>query len=267
MRLRHRYRFIIMDEVSYKQSAHANLTFGQILGVVLLALALVFFGTATVIVFTPVREFIPGYTDPQLHRKQAQLLLKLDTMETLIARQDSFIRSLQRVSGYTPADSGAIQRATTDSARIKPSAQPDAAIQPPLAVPVAYSLARPMLWAHPVPSAIQTQAYRPGSNHYAVDYAAPLGATVVAAADGVVFLNEYTQERGYVLGVQHTGGWVSFYKHNQANLVQLGSRVMAGEAIATVGNTGSHSSGPHLHFELWLDGRPLDPARYLPTQH
>ncbi|MEO0628195.1 MAG: M23 family metallopeptidase, partial [Bacteroidota bacterium] len=86
---------------------------------------------------------------------------------------------------------------------------------------------------------------------------------VKACLPGVVFQSEYTSAYGFVIGIQHANNVISFYKHNSTLLKDVGSQVTAGEAIAIIGNTGTQSTGPHLHFELWRNGQVLDPTDYL----
>ncbi len=102
--------------------------------------------------------------------------------------------------------------------------------------------------------------------HYGVDLAAKSNSPVRAAAGGIVFLNGYSRDDGYVVMIQHPNGYSSWYKHNSMNLVVTGQEVYKGEEIAIIGNTGENSSGPHLHFELWKDDKPLNPEEQIPLK-
>lgn len=86
---------------------------------------------------------------------------------------------------------------------------------------------------------------------------------VRSIGDGYVVLSDWTHEGGFTIAVQHAEGYVSVYKHNQRLLKRVGDRVRAREAVAMSGNSGEISTGPHLHFELWLDGLAQDPVYYL----
>ncbi len=98
--------------------------------------------------------------------------------------------------------------------------------------------------------------------HYGIDFAGRRGTTVQAAADGTVLFAGWTYDDGYTIILGHDGGYVTTYKHNQTLLKQSGAYVRRGEAIALLGNTGTSSSGPHLHFEIWKNGVPLNPGNY-----
>ena len=86
---------------------------------------------------------------------------------------------------------------------------------------------------------------------------------IAAILDGTVIISNWTSETGYVIGVQHKGGYISFYKHNSMLLKTAGDFVKTGEQIAIIGNSGELSTGPHLHFELWQNGIPVDPENYI----
>ena len=110
---------------------------------------------------------------------------------------------------------------------------------------------------------ILSSVFDADKKHYGVDIAANPNQSILATLDGTVIWSTYTTETGYVIAIQHAKGLVSIYKHCGALLKNQGTPVKAGEAIALVGNSGSHSTGPHLHFELWHKGQALDPERYI----
>jgi murein DD-endopeptidase MepM/ murein hydrolase activator NlpD len=108
-----------------------------------------------------------------------------------------------------------------------------------------------------------TSPFDLNKDHYGIDVAAPQNTAIKAAADGTVVSAGFTVETGYSIAIQHPNNVVTMYKHNSVLLKKTGSTVKMGEAIAIVGNTGETSTGPHLHFELWYKGRPVNPADYL----
>ena len=85
----------------------------------------------------------------------------------------------------------------------------------------------------------------------------------MATLAGTVIYAGYDPNHGNVIQIQHKNGFVSVYKHNEILLKEPGEQVIAGEAIALVGNTGSLSTGPHLHFELWYNGKPVNPEDFI----
>ena len=108
-----------------------------------------------------------------------------------------------------------------------------------------------------------TDTFNSIDGHYGIDLVAPENEAVKATLEGTVVISEYTSETGYVLGIQHPNNLMSFYKHNSVLLKTAGAQVKAGEAIAIIGNSGRLSTGPHLHFELWHNGVPIDPEKFI----
>lgn len=100
--------------------------------------------------------------------------------------------------------------------------------------------------------------------HFGIDLGAEENSLVRSVADGLIVFSEYSNTTGYVVGIWHSKyNMISFYKHNSRLFKSVGAHVFAGEAIAVIGNTGINSSGTHLHFELWYDNRPVNPADYI----
>ncbi len=108
-----------------------------------------------------------------------------------------------------------------------------------------------------------SSGFMPNLGHIGVDILAPKNTAVKAALDGYIFFSDWTLETGNTIGIQHENNIISFYKHNSVLLKKVGSFVKAGEAVAIIGNTGTLSNGPHLHFELWNNGEPVDPTEYI----
>ncbi len=99
--------------------------------------------------------------------------------------------------------------------------------------------------------------------HYGIDISAQEGEPIVAPAPGEVLFSDWTLTGGNTLIIAHAGDFITVYKHCERALVAVGTKVSRGEAIALVGSTGVTSTGPHLHFELWQNGKNLNPENYL----
>jgi murein DD-endopeptidase MepM/ murein hydrolase activator NlpD len=108
-----------------------------------------------------------------------------------------------------------------------------------------------------------TEEFDPKKEHFGIDIAAPLDAPVKATLDGTVISSGWSSETGYVIVIQHRDNVITLYKHNAKIFKNVGNFVKAGDVIATVGNTGELSSGPHLHFEIWHNGTSLNPRDYV----
>ena len=108
-----------------------------------------------------------------------------------------------------------------------------------------------------------TQKFDEKRRHYGIDVVAKANAKVSSVLDGVVVFTDWTIKTGYVIQVQHSNDLLSIYKHNSLLLKKQGEHVRAGEVLGVFGNTGEESSGPHLHFELWRAGNPLNPEDFI----
>jgi murein DD-endopeptidase MepM/ murein hydrolase activator NlpD len=107
-----------------------------------------------------------------------------------------------------------------------------------------------------------SQGFDASRGHFGMDFAGKRGSLVSAAAEGRVVFAGWTYDDGNMLIVSHTGGYLTVYKHNQALLATMQAAVKRGEPIALLGTSGTTSLGPHLHFEVWHDGRPQDPEGF-----
>jgi len=107
------------------------------------------------------------------------------------------------------------------------------------------------------------EGFKPEKNHYGIDLLAAKNTPVNAALSGSVIQSDWTLENGYTIAIQHEQNFLSFYKHNSVLLKKVGSYVKTGEVIAIIGNTGELSDGPHIHFELWQNGKPVNPLNFI----
>ena len=110
---------------------------------------------------------------------------------------------------------------------------------------------------------ILTESYNVKEKHYAVDIAVPKGTAVKAIADGTVVFSAWTAGTGYVIIIEHTNKYLSVYKHNEIIYREQGDLIKSGEVIALAGTSGEYSTGPHLHFEMWFQGYPVNPENFI----
>ena len=230
----------------------------------------------SVIVFTPLKRYIPGYSDQETKINAYRSTVQADSLEQVVAMQEHYITNLRRVlNGELPADSSSLVRpkplppATVD---LTPGLA-DNALRQRVDEEEQYSLTEgrgsserrelaSVLFVPPV-LGIVTSGFDRGKGHYGTDIVTEPDAAVKCCLAGTVVLASWTTDAGNVMHVQHTNGLVSVYKHNRVLLKKVGETVRAGEAIAIVGNSGENSTGPHLHFELWHNGEPVNAGSYM----
>ena len=229
----------------------------------------------SIIAYTPVRTFIPGYPDAHSKRAAIQNTIKVDSLERVIFRWEMYSENLKRVLAGEEAlkiDSILINTRKPSDAKADVSGlmKQDSLLRQNVMEEEQFGISarkqrdlpvEGVLFFTPLKGVV-SQGYDPALHPY-IDITAPAGSSVNAIADGTVIYDGWSDEYGYTIQIQHAGDIVSIYKHNQKLLKKTGDKVKAGTAIALMGNTGSTSTGDHLHFELWHNGESLDPTSYI----
>ena len=274
-KLLHKYRLVILNEdtfeeqLSFKLSRLNVFVVGTLFALLLITLTIFF------IAFTPLKEYIPGYASSDLKRQAAELNFKADSLETVIQRNDQYFNAIKKViSGEIKQEEinkdSLFETIAKEDLDLSPNEQ-DSLLRQQVAQEDKYNLLETatskvnFVLFPPVKGTI-SQAYNPKEKHFAVDIIVPKNTPVKATADGMVIFAEWTAETGYVLIIEHSNNLISVYKHNASLNKQQGQLVKAGEVIATVGNTGELTTGPHLHFELWSDGYSVNPTNFIDFQ-
>ena len=269
------FRLSLLDAKTHKQlfSIRFNRTgfiVSIITGVVVICAAVF-----SLIAFTPIKTFIPGYPDARTKRAAIQNAIRVDSLESVIYRWELYSENLRRaVEGEEPVNIDsliAIHNQQKELAKdpeyirkqdsllreeVKNEEMFDISSRSQRKLPI-----EGMLFFTPLKGVI-SQGYDEALHPY-VDINAPEGSVVSAIADGTVIYDGWSDSDGYTIHIQHEGDIVSICKHNEKLLKKTGEKVKAGSPIALIGNTGSHTTGDHLHFELWHKGEPLDPTLYI----
>lgn len=230
--------------------------------------------TAFIIIKTPIRNYLPGYLDVEVRKEIVQNALRTDSLERMLEIQHVYLENVARIiGGEVPLDS--IRRidslARVDADFEIPRGEAEQAFVAQYEEEEKYSLTalnpnpvftEQAFFYKPVDGVVSSH-YQTDIRHFGVDIAASPSESVLATLDGTVVYAGYDPQHGNVIQLQHRNGLISIYKHNEALLKEPGDHVVAGEAIALVGNTGTLSTGPHLHFELWYKGVPVNPEEYI----
>tara|TARA_Y200000002_G_scaffold257574_1_gene213663 strand:+ start:99 stop:965 length:867 start_codon:yes stop_codon:yes gene_type:complete len=233
--------------------------------------------TISIVFFTQLRELVPGYSSSDLLNRAIYLTQKTDSLERQIELNNKFYKSIEDVlSGKTdefierdniPIDSSLNEK---NLFSISPNSE-DSILRNYVDSQDKFNLTKNELvienkmFFSPIKGDI-TQAFNFEENHFAIDVAADIGTPVKSILDGKILFSEWSVDTGHVIIVDHGDNIVSVYKHNSKSLKEQNDFVRAGEVIAYSGNQGSLSSGPHLHFELWKNGTPIDPEPLLNFQ-
>lgn len=290
-KMRDKYRLVIMNDDTFEEVTSMKMTpLSLYVGVSSLIVGTAIIVTS-LIVWTPLKRYIPGYGDFSRDEEIAKLTSKVADMEEEIEAHRRYNENFRKIltgdladmskeaaeKQGVPADSmnaippqdieripedeqlrSAVEKGTFTS---DPSAAPTATASLGAVVPRDLPLEQ-QFFVPPV-SGDATAGFDLQKNHFGIDVAAPKNTAVKAAAGGTVISAGYTVETGYSIAIQHPNNVVTMYKHNSVLLKQTGTAVKAGEAIAIIGNSGENTTGPHLHFELWYKGRPVNPSDYI----
>ena len=272
-KLLHKYRLVILNEDTFEERVSFKLTRLNVFILVGISAIVLIVFTTLLIAFTPLREYIPGYSSTKLKQQAYDLEQKTDSLETVIAINDQQYASIRKVlTGDLKTiefDKDSIQDTEIDAndITIQPSKE-DSLLRATVEQQDKYNLfetaTRSADFAlFPPVKGMITAGYDSASKHYAVDVVTEKDEPVKAAADGTVIFASWTADTGHVIIIEHQNNLITAYKHNASLSKAQGDLVKAGEVIAIVGNTGELTTGPHLHFELWNNGYPINPINYI----
>ena len=226
-----------------------------------------------VIYITPLKEYFRGYTSIELRENAVENSMKLDSLESLYLTQSNYIKSLQDLlSGNISFEDLDKNTATLETNQIELQLVKTNTEDSLLRVLVdeedkynAFELEGQRFTTvlfPPVKGGLSSR-YDNENKHYGVDIVMPENSPVHSISEGIVVFAEWTSETGFVIIIEHLNGLTSIYKHNSSIIKVQGDRIETGEIIAFTGNTGSLTTGPHLHFELWYQGEQVDPKNYI----
>ena len=270
-KLRRQYRLVILNDSTFEERLSVKLTRLNVIIIGSTSLVLLVLLLGSMIVFTPLKEYIPGYADVDLRRDLNRLYMKTDSLEKELDAKSLFLASIRNVvSGdidvsaldeERPSDGldlpEIVDTVSEEELRLR-EAMESQNLDIQAGLSPEESLFDRLNFFTPVRGII-TQTFNSGLKHYAVDIATAENASVKATLDGTVVQATYSIETGYVVVLQHNNNLISAYKHNSSLLKKVGTFVRAGEAIAIAGDSGELSTGPHLHFEIWFNGTPVNP--------
>lgn len=273
-KLLHRYRMVILNEDTFEERLSFKINRLYVIALVILSSLLLVGLTSVLIVYTPLKSYIPGYTSTDFKTAATKLNLKVDSLQNVINTKNNYYESISKVlkgevdSIYFNEDSiKNTQPITISEEELKPN-KSDSLLRAKVEKEDKFNVFEQAIFEgsfslfQPV-EGIVSQAFDANEKHYAVDIATDKNQSVKSVADGRVIFAEWTAETGFVIIIEHQFALISVYKHNESLLKSQGDFVTSGEVIALTGNTGNLSTGTHLHFELWVDGNPIDPQEFI----
>jgi murein DD-endopeptidase MepM/ murein hydrolase activator NlpD len=275
LNLRDKYRLGVYNDTTYEQVFYFRLKGRGVLVVLAISILLLVGLTTFLIAFTPMREFIPGYPDQKTRETMKNNVFKIDSLESEFAEWTLYWdNSLKVISGgNTQIIKKIPDTANVSSCFVDIRSKQDSMFREKIEQKERFDFggnisakrSRDISEIHlmtPLKGRV-TSRFDVGENHLGIDVVSSPNDVVVAILDGTVIMSEWTLETGYVILIQHDDNIISVYKHNAKLLKKQSSKVKAGDAIAIMGNSGELTCGPHLHFELWFKGVPIDPEQFI----
>jgi hypothetical protein len=267
-----KYRFVVMTDDSFEERVSVKFNrlrfFLLFLGVFTLVFSFSFF----IIANTSMKNLIPGMSQKDLEKEVLGLSVKSDSLITVLGYHDLYLTNLENIitgnlvsfkdsidDGERLIDVSKINfiNSTEDSLFRQNVEEEEKGV-------LLFNQNRnSLVLFFPPVSGVITDRFNPSSSHYGIDLVTKENAKVSSVLPGTIVVSEWNPETGHTIGIQHKDGYLSFYKHNSVLLCSSGDYVKGGEHIAIVGDSGKFSSGPHLHFELWHNGTPVNPENYI----
>jgi murein DD-endopeptidase MepM/ murein hydrolase activator NlpD len=282
-KLNRKYDFLMSHDETGRPMLNFKLNLLNLVLVIIGLALLLIVVTVFIIAFSPLREYIPGYTDTDLNRDVYQLNLRADSLEREMRKKDVYFDNLKKiVEGYDfAADSALVSlniyeplpSGMTDTITLRKSIQ-DSLLRVEYEAQNQYNLIGPDYLPPTKPSSLVKNffvplngniinAFNADNGHFGVDIASDGDQIINATYDGAVVFSTWSINNGYCIGIQHADSYFSVYKHNATLLKKEGDYVKAGEAIAILGESGESGQVEHLHFELWHNGIAVNPAEYM----
>lgn len=273
-KLLHRYRLVILNEDTFEERVSFKINRLYVIALMIFSSFLIIALTTALIVYTPLKSYIPGYTTIDFKTQATKLNLKIDSFETVAQTKNAYLESIKKVlKGETDTiDFNKDSLENVQPISVSPeelrSSKADSLLRLKVEQEDKFNVFEQAVFEgdftlFPPVNGIVSETFNLNIKHYAVDIATDKNQSVKSVADGRVIFSEWTAETGFVIIIEHKFSLISVYKHNASLLKTQGDFVTAGEVIALTGDTGEFSTGTHLHFELWSDGSPIDPQEFI----
>ncbi len=279
-RMTSKYRLILMNENTFEERISFQLSPANVY--ILLSVGFIFFSVLmfVLIAFTPIKQYIPGYGDFDTQSKVIQQKKQIETLEKQVNYHQLFINNLQNVLtnkkdtttlvSMKDIEKGKVdlnKNITEEDKELRAEVERDKeknsyVIDKNTNVVSNKNNSSFIRFITPV-TGYTTEEFDLSKEHYGIDIVTKKEELVKCAMDGFVISSGWNAENGNTIVLQHNDNFVTIYKHNSKLLKKTGEFIRVGEAIAIVGNTGELSNGPHLHFEIWHNGTPINPRNYI----
>tara|TARA_S200000501_G_C20818550_1_gene741729 strand:+ start:91 stop:948 length:858 start_codon:yes stop_codon:yes gene_type:complete len=272
-KLSERFHILVVNEKTLERKKLFSSSSLNMLISSFFAFLLILSASFLLIYFTPLKEYFRGYTSVELRQNAVENSMKLDSLESLYIVQSNYINSIKDLlSGNISYEELDVNLSGNENnvaeLEIVDTNKDDSLLRALVEEEDKYNAfdiqgERFTTVLFPPVKGGLSSVFDINSKHYGVDIVMPENSPVHSISEGIVVFSEWTSGTGFVIIIEHLNGLTSIYKHNSSIIKTQGDRVVTGEIIAFTGNTGELTTGPHLHFELWYQGEPVDPQSYI----
>lgn len=262
-KLKERYHLSIVNKSLLVEVYSLDISRGRLMffvfGIAIFIMAI----TYSVIAFTPIKSIIiPGYESESARKEAIELQSRLLKLQTEVNGKIEYSLRLDSTLADFGIPVDSINNMSIEKVAMQSHTNP---ILPDQFINMSENNRSGLAYFHffnPITGLI-SKPFKLDEGHYGIDIVSEKNEAVKATLNGKVVFSAWTSETGHVIAVQHSNDLISIYKHNSVVLKKEGDLVKAGEVIAIVGNSGEFTTGPHLHFEIWFNGAPLDPTEMM----
>ncbi|RZS95027.1 M23 family metallopeptidase [Cecembia calidifontis] len=276
--LKAKFLIVIRKEQDFSVITSFSISTGRMLSILALIFILIF-GFSLIMSKTLLKAwFDPSYRDSENTALLFKMSETVDSLRLEVIRKDNYVKNIQRIiSGETEIfedqetlDTMPFAKRLNPEFNFEPSEATLSILQEMRGLPLEEARVQAPdggfigeTYFFPPLKGVVTSIFDPTKDHFGIDVVAKENEPVKSIADGTVIFTSWTLGTGYVVAVQHTNELISIYKHNSVILKNIGDVVKGGEIISIIGNTGELTTGPHLHFEMWYKGSPLNPQDFI----
>tara|TARA_E500000331_G_scaffold39054_1_gene32421 strand:+ start:369 stop:1226 length:858 start_codon:yes stop_codon:yes gene_type:complete len=266
------FRLVVINDETLEEEGFLKLSRSNIIILASVLLVSAFVISFCIIVYSPLNKHLPGKSSELVQKELLTLALKSDSLASALSISSLYLSNIESIikgdsinfeyldDSLNKIDNSEINffKSKEDSLlRIRVEREDQSSINLN-----SQRKSKQFLFFPPIEGFI-SDSFNLKTNHYGIDLVAKTGTKIKSIGEGTVVVSDWNPQTGYVLGIQHSENFISFYKHCSVLLRNVGDIITTGENIAIIGNSGELSSGPHLHFELWKSGVPLDPSLYI----
>ena len=267
-----KFRLVVINDETLEEKGFLKLRRLNIIVITSVILITIFVLSFCIIVYSPLNKHLPGKSSELVQKELINLALKSDSLASALTINTLYLSNIESIikgdsisfkyldDSLNKIDNNGINffKSKEDSLlRIRVEKEDQSSININSNI-----RSKQFLFFPPIEGFI-SDSFNLQTNHYGIDLVAKSGAKIKSIGEGTVIVSDWNPQTGYVLGIQHSENFISFYKHCSVLLKNVGDIITTGENIAIIGNSGELSSGPHLHLELWKSGTPLDPSLYI----